>query len=161
MWHISLCNQSPGNSFETLDTFCTIIENLSGCSYIVLKICYVTSLKNNLLLLYQARFDGSYKYHSAEEHSMNAGAGVKRVLVVPDRSPSPQRRAQQHSDGALRLTQRRGDVFIVKHRGWEKDWNGKTTELKQSQKSWITVEENQNLKYLTFAFPGKEQICFV
>lgn len=48
---------------------------------------------------------------------MNAGVGVNRVLVVPDRSPSPQRRAQQHSDGALRLTQWRGDIFIVKHRG--------------------------------------------
>lgn len=48
---------------------------------------------------------------------MNAGIEVKLALVVPDRSPSPQCRAQKHGDGALRLTQRRGDVFIVKHRG--------------------------------------------
>ena len=61
-------------------------------------------------------FDCGYKYHSADEHRMNAGVGVNSVLVVPDRSPSCQRRSQQHSDGALRLTQRRGDVFIVKDR---------------------------------------------
>lgn len=54
---------------------------------------------------------------------MNAGVGVNSVLVVPDRSPSCQRRAQQHGDGALRLTQRRGDVFIVKDRGWKKKWS--------------------------------------
>lgn len=68
----------------------------------------------------KALFDCSYKYHSADEHWMNAAVGVNSVLVVPDRSPSCQRRAQQHSDGALRLTQRRWDVFIVKDWGWKK-----------------------------------------
>lgn len=48
---------------------------------------------------------------------MNGGVGVKHLLAVPDRSPSPERRAQQHGDGALRLTQWRGNVFIVKHWG--------------------------------------------
>lgn len=47
----------------------------------------------------------------------DGGVGVNGVLVVPDRSPSCQRRAQKHSDGALGLTQWRGDVFIVKDRG--------------------------------------------
>lgn len=47
----------------------------------------------------------SYKYHSADERWMDDdGVGVNSVLVVPDRSSSCQRRAQQHSDGALRLT---------------------------------------------------------
>lgn len=82
----------------------------------VLKIgmCRATSLQNHLLR--RALFDCGYKYHSVDEHRMNAGVGVNSVLVLPDRSPSCQRRSQQHSDGALRLTQRRGDVFIVKDR---------------------------------------------
>lgn len=61
-------------------------------------------------------FCSSCIYQSLDEQYKNCGVGVSAALVVPDRGPSCQRRAQQHSDGALRLAQWRGDVFIVKDR---------------------------------------------
>lgn len=85
---------------------------------------------------------------------MNAAVGVNSVLVVPDRSPSCQRRAQQHCDGALRLTQRRGDVFIVKDRGWKKKWSWKNhkEELKRSENKDVEILRRKTWIILSVTF---------